>query len=142
MGLTTPGEVKNVMLSLDEILNNAIVYGALGIDSGIRDEPQGHLKFQLAIKEKEIQPEMLKRIVRVHADYTREQVRFTITDPGPGFDYQNLPDPTDPENLMREHGRGLLLVQCFMDEVFYNDMGNSVTLVKRKSDSDSISTMH
>jgi len=44
-----------------------------------------------------------------------------------------LPDPTDPANLERIGGRGLLLIRTFMDEVRHNDRGNEVTLVKRRS---------
>ena len=43
-----------------------------------------------------------------------------------------VPDPTDPENLERPCGRGLLLMQTFMDEVRYNPKGNSVTMTKRR----------
>lgn len=137
MELATPGEVKNVMLSLDELLNNAIMYGALGIDSSIRDEPQGHQKFQRTLRERESLPENLAKVVKIDATYNRNEAVFTITDPGEGFDVEDLPDPTDPENLMREHGRGLLLVQCFMDELRYNSVGNSVTIVKKKAQQES-----
>ncbi len=133
MNLVTPGEVKNVILSLDEILNNAIIYGALGIDSAIRDEPQGHTRFQEAIRECEAIPENLAKRIKIDAVYGRDEAVFTITDPGNGFDSENLPDPTDPENLMREHGRGLLLVQCFMDKIEFNDPGNSVTITKKRN---------
>jgi len=43
-----------------------------------------------------------------------------------------LPDPTEPANLEKASGRGLLLMRTFMDEVKYNDAGNAVTLVKRR----------
>ena len=42
------------------------------------------------------------------------------------------PDPTDPANLERVGGRGLLLIRTFMDEVTFNDRGNQITLVKRR----------
>ncbi len=57
-----------------------------------------------------------------------------IRDQGRGFDPNSLPDPTDPANLEKAAGRGVLLMRSFMDEVSYNDRGNSVTLVKRRSD--------
>jgi len=44
-----------------------------------------------------------------------------------------LPDPADPENLQRTHGRGLLLIRSFMDEVKHNAVGNEITMVKRCS---------
>jgi anti-sigma regulatory factor (Ser/Thr protein kinase) len=61
-----------------------------------------------------------------------EHVRFVITDEGAGFDHSNLPDPTDPANLLSSHGRGILMTRIYMDEVSYNPVGNQVTLVRRK----------
>ncbi|MGE0608143.1 MAG: ATP-binding protein, partial [Pirellulales bacterium] len=49
-----------------------------------------------------------------------------------GFDPSKLPDPTDPANLEKASGRGLLLMRSFMDEVTYNATGNQITLVKRR----------
>ena len=43
-----------------------------------------------------------------------------------------LPISTDPANLERPCGRGLLLMQTFMDEVKYNAAGNEVTMIKRR----------
>jgi anti-sigma regulatory factor (Ser/Thr protein kinase) len=43
-----------------------------------------------------------------------------------------LRDPTDPENLERAGGRGLLLINAFMDDVQHNSTGNEITLIKRK----------
>jgi anti-sigma regulatory factor (Ser/Thr protein kinase) len=56
-----------------------------------------------------------------------------IADEGPGFDVTAVPDPTDPENLLKPSGRGLLLIRSFMDEVYHNARGNSITMVKRSS---------
>jgi FixJ family two-component response regulator len=125
-------EVKNVFLAIDEVLSNAIFYGALGIDSSLRDRPDGHTQFEQTLLLRSASPEYTHRLIEVYAKYSQEEVIFRIKDPGPGFDYHNLPDPTDPENLLREHGRGLLLVRCFMDDLHFNEVGNEVTLVKKK----------
>jgi anti-sigma regulatory factor (Ser/Thr protein kinase) len=63
---------------------------------------------------------------------TPTQAIYTIRDDGPGFDPSSLPDPTDPANLDRPCGRGLLLMRTFMDNVIYNDRGNEVTLFKER----------
>ncbi len=55
-----------------------------------------------------------------------------VQDDGEGFDYHNLPDPTDPENLFLPSGRGILLARSFIDEVNYSGNGNVVTLVQYK----------
>lgn len=57
---------------------------------------------------------------------------FTISvrDEGRGFDPDDVPDPTKPENLTLPYGRGLMLMQAYMDRVEYSDAGNEVTMVK------------
>ena len=56
---------------------------------------------------------------------------FVIRDEGPGFDASSLPDPTDPANLEKRSGRGLLLIRAFMSDVRHNDRGNEVMLTYR-----------
>lgn len=53
---------------------------------------------------------------------------FEVTDQGPGFDHQNLPDPTNPENLEKPHGRGVFLMRHLADKVEFSDNGRSVLL--------------
>jgi CheY-like chemotaxis protein/anti-sigma regulatory factor (Ser/Thr protein kinase) len=132
MGIVRGAEVKNVYLALDEVVNNAITYGALGIDSKVREGEDGARAFEAEVRARGMDPVYSERRVRVNARYRPAEAVFQITDPGEGFDWRSLPDPTDPENLLREHGRGLLLIQCFMDELQFNEKGNEVTLVKRR----------
>ncbi len=55
---------------------------------------------------------------KVHVSVTRsaERLEIVIGDEGEGFDMSSLPDPLANENLLRHSGRGLLLIQAFMDE--------------------------
>jgi serine/threonine-protein kinase RsbW len=57
---------------------------------------------------------------------------FTIADQGKGLDWENLPDPLAPENLLRGTGRGIFLIRSFMDEVHFRqlDPGTELTLIK------------
>lgn len=66
----------------------------------------------------------------VTIDYvlTNNNVLFTISDEGKGFNYYSVPDPTLPENLEKEDGRGIFLMNSLADEVVYNDKGNEVSL--------------
>ena len=61
-----------------------------------------------------------------------EVFEITITDQGPGFCLSDLPDPRCPENLCKSSGRGVLLIQAYMDQVEYNRQGNQVHMVKFK----------
>ena len=64
-------------------------------------------------------------------DLTSGEARFVIKDDGQGFNPAELPDPTRPENIILPAGRGVFLMNTFMDHVEYNDVGNEVTLTKR-----------
>ena len=54
---------------------------------------------------------------RVHLEIERSATGLAVTigDEGEGFDLSSLPDPLAPENLLRQSGRGLLLIRAFMD---------------------------
>jgi serine/threonine-protein kinase RsbW len=53
---------------------------------------------------------------------------FTIADEGHGFDYYNLPDPTSPENLEKECGRGIFLMKHLTDQLIFSENGRVVEL--------------
>ncbi|MEJ8802592.1 ATP-binding protein [Pontibacter sp. H249] len=57
------------------------------------------------------------------------QLTFEIEDEGPGFDYENLPDPTAPENLENPGGRGIFLMRNLCDKVSFEENGKKVQLV-------------
>ncbi|MFK7817683.1 MAG: ATP-binding protein [Planctomycetaceae bacterium] len=57
-------------------------------------------------------------------------VTIEIEDEGNGFVVEQLPDPTNEENLGRPSGRGVLLIRSFMDHVDYNEKGNLVVMSK------------
>ena len=60
-----------------------------------------------------------------------KEARISVADEGEGFDPSLVPDPTLDENLEVPHGRGLVLMRAYMDEVTFNQKGNQVTMVKR-----------
>ncbi len=72
---------------------------------------------------------------KVMIDYAvdLEQVEVRMTDEGAGFDPRSVPDPRVGENLYRPAGRGLLLIRSYMHTVEYNEQGNSLRMVRRKS---------
>lgn len=55
-------------------------------------------------------------------------LQFTVEDEGPGFDYNNLPDPTAPENIEKPHGRGVFLMRQLADTCNFEDNGRIVIL--------------
>ncbi len=60
------------------------------------------------------------------------KVRVEVTDEGPGFDPDSLPDPTEPTRLHCPGGRGVLLMRAFMSRVEFHDRGNHVVLEKER----------
>jgi CheY-like chemotaxis protein len=116
-------------VALEEALNNAFYHGNLELDSKAREGDRAIYR-TLVDQRLGMNPYRQRRIF-VDAKVTPEEGRFQIRDEGPGFDPSVLPDPTDPANLEKPSGRGLLLMRTFMDDVLFNQDGNEVTLVKR-----------
>jgi serine/threonine-protein kinase RsbW len=92
----------NFRVGLTEALSNAMLYGN-------SDDPSKRVLVEIA--------------------FHLGRIQARVTDQGPGFDPAAVPDPTRPENLTKPCGRGLFLMRKLMDEVWYNDRGNQVTLV-------------
>src|SRR5688500_18252951 len=97
-------EQSNLFVALDEAFVNAVKHGN---------------KFDA------------RKLVRISADVSMKEAKFTIEDEGEGFDVNAIPDPLDPANLFKTSGRGVLLIYNIMDEVKYNERGNRLTMVKR-----------
>lgn len=103
VGVINP-ESSNLFVALDEAFVNAVKHGN---------------KFDA------------EKIVRISAEVSTKEARFTIEDEGEGFDVNSIPDPTNPENLFKTSGRGVLFIYNIMDEVRYNERGNRLTMIKK-----------
>jgi CheY-like chemotaxis protein/anti-sigma regulatory factor (Ser/Thr protein kinase) len=129
VGLCDEANVIRVCIALEEALRNAMFHGNLELTSDQREgDPEVYQ--QLIDRRTASQPYADRRLL-VTVEVTPTSGRFVVRDQGPGFDPSKLPDPTDPENLEKVSGRGLLLMKTFMDEVSFNSTGNQVTMVKR-----------
>jgi serine/threonine-protein kinase RsbW len=71
------------------------------------------------------------RQVHVEATISSEQAEIIIEDEGPGFDRGCVPDPTAEENLDKCSGRGILLIEAYMNDVEYSKGGRRVRMVKK-----------
>jgi serine/threonine-protein kinase RsbW len=68
-----------------------------------------------------------KKVI-VNADIEGRRIIWTVTDEGDGFDYNNLADPTAPENLENLTGRGVFIIKHLADQCIFNTKGNEVEL--------------
>ncbi len=68
-------------------------------------------------------------LVFEHRDCT---VQVSVVDHGQGFDPDTLPDPREPENLLRTSGRGLFLIRSLVDEIQFVQRTNGMELVMVK----------
>lgn len=92
----------NVLTCLSEALINAILHGNA-------QNPEKKVYINLEVIEN-------KRLV------------FTVTDEGNGFDFNNIPDPTAPENLENLSGRGIFIIKKLADQCIFNSKGNELEL--------------
>lgn len=97
-------ENSNLFVALDEAFVNAVKHGN---------------KFDT------------RKLVRITAEVSNKEARFTVEDEGEGFDITAIPDPTDTENLFKTSGRGVLIIHNVMDEVRYNERGNRLEMIKK-----------
>jgi len=100
-----PGEELHVELAFREALANAVVHG------------------------NRLNPAKLVQ-VRCRCEMGKG-VQIVVKDQGQGFDPNAVPDPLAAENLEAEHGRGMLLMKFWMDEVFFKQGGTEVHMRKR-----------
>ena len=75
----------------------------------------------------------ISKSVRVLCRVSSQKIRIEIEDQGPGFMPEDVPDPTEEENLERPCGRGIMLMRAFMSLIEYNSTGNCVILEKHRS---------
>lgn len=121
--------IIQVGVALREALVNAIFHGNLELGSELLEADEK--AFAELAERRRREPPWCDRRVRLWARETRKEMTYIVTDEGAGFDPASLPDPTDPANLEKRSGRGLLLIRTFMDEVRHNAKGNEIVMVKR-----------
>ncbi|HON16371.1 MAG TPA: response regulator [Spirochaetota bacterium] len=122
---------ENIALSLKEAISNAMFHGNYEIDSSLR-ESGGMKEFNEEIEKRKNVLPFKNRVLKITYEFTPEYVYYEIEDEGPGFDYNSLPDPRDPDNFFKNCGRGLLIIRIHMDEVSWNEKGNAIKLKKYK----------
>jgi serine/threonine-protein kinase RsbW len=101
-----PDSVFAVKISLEEALINAIKHG------------------------NKLDP---SKKVHVVATVSPRETEIIVEDEGPGFNRAEVPDPTAEENLLKCSGRGILLMETYMDRVEFSKSGRRVRMLKRNT---------
>ncbi len=91
----------NILIAVTEAVNNAVIHGNC-------------FKSDL-----DIDVEVLN---------IDDRLCFSVKDQGKGFDYTNLPDPTAPENIEKENGRGIFLIKNLADDLIFDEGGRVVNI--------------
>ena len=91
----------HILVALTEAVNN-------GLQHGNKANPDTNIEVTFKVKD--------------------DTLYFTVKDQGPGFDFNNLPDPTDPKNIEKPTGRGIFLMRHLCDNVTFEDKGTKVIL--------------
>ncbi len=75
-----------------------------------------------------------KKNVNIILAETADGLEIAVRDFGAGFEIEEVPDPTNPENLLKASGRGILFINNFMDSVewFHHDDGTTVKMFKKR----------
>jgi YesN/AraC family two-component response regulator len=118
--------LPGMRMGLHELIVNAIEHGNLELDSELKQR-NDYLDF---LKRRSLETRFSERRVTIEVTIAAEAFTCVIRDQGPGFDWHSLPDPADPENLFKPHGRGIIMAGNFFDEFSFNESGNQVTVRK------------
>ena len=98
-----PGNERDVEVALREALANAIIHGN-------HKDPRKH--------------------IHVSCRCELDEVSISVRDEGNGFDLNEIADPTSPENIKSDHGRGIFMMKALMDEVRFEGAGTVVQMRK------------
>ncbi len=116
-------------------IRHAVEYVMERCNSCTADEDRLRLNFKVGLTEALLNAMLYgnahdpSKHVRVEVTLDDGRLEARITDQGRGFDPSAIPDPTLPDNLLKDGGRGVFLMRQLLDSVSYNDRGNQVTLV-------------
>jgi CheY-like chemotaxis protein len=136
IGLCDAAARRCVGMAVEQAIHNALYWGNLEITADDIEDAREQLllgKEVDLVEQRRNQMPYRDRRIHVHARMGPQEARFVVRDEGPGFNVTNVAGSNNPSDLEKEGGRGLVLMRAFMDEVTYNDVGNEVTLVKRRS---------
>lgn len=131
LGIVEPAELLNLEVALEEALANAVIHGSLELTQDAQKLKGDREAFDHAYAERMADPRFASRTIAASVHLTRTEAIFMVEDRGPGFDASALPAPEALTSLKGVHGRGLMLIRLFMDQVVHELGGRRIKMVKR-----------
>jgi len=117
--------------SIDEAVNEALNFAS---EIGFSEE--AFYPIDMAVREAVTNAvkhgNLLDETINVEIAFSNPNGDFfiTIRDFGTGFEVEEIPDPTNPENLLKATGRGILFIRTFMDEVEWSQHPQGGMIIK------------
>lgn len=130
--ISIPSRIESIDIAVTRTVDFAKVAGfteddIFGIDMAVREAVANAVKHGNALDE--------QKAVDITLCLGERSLEIIVRDYGGGFSVEDVPDPTNPENLMKENGRGILFMQNFVDTVEWHNHpegGMFVKMIKHK----------
>ena len=120
-------------IAIEQALLNAIYHGNLGLTPYEIQEARKDGNVHRLVRERAAEPVYQDRKVHLDIQIWPDEARIVVRDEGNGFDTSIVPTANDPGELESQECQGLTLMTNLMDEVIFNDRGNEVVMIKRRS---------
>lgn len=125
--LKLPSELESIDKAVAKATEFAVDSGfseeeLFGIDMAVRESVANAVKHGNKFDE--------SKDVVISMEYTNKSLIINIRDFGEGFAVEEVPDPTNPENLLKDSGRGILFMNNFMDKIEWSNHSDGGTIVK------------
>lgn len=136
VGLCDSIDCVRIGVALEQALLNAIFRGNLEISRESMQRARERLMEGIdddIVGQRMLQQPYSDRRVSISVKVEKAKAEFVVADEGSGFDTAIASVAADPDAIQGESGRGLVLMNTFMDEVRFNEAGNQVTMLKYKS---------
>ncbi len=121
--------LKEFLLGLYELFVNAVEHGNLGITYDMKKQWIADDTYD--IKLKDLSSKFGDKEVSVNLTVDNGVITVQTKDQGNGFDISKAKKIISSDDIFRENGRGMIMMEHFFDSVVYNDKGNEVTVAKK-----------
>ena len=125
--ISIPSEIASIDHAVTQAVDFAKTFGfpddaIFGIDMAVREAIANAIKHGNRLDQ--------EKSVEIVLEQKAQDLEITVRDYGEGFKIEDVPDPTNPENLLKENGRGILFMQNFVDRVEFANHPEGGMLVK------------